>query len=375
MSNTITEVTDSIFSQSMDALRNATTLPRLVRTDWKNEVAKKGQTISIPLPPTLTVGDVSPSATPLATEDVERTTVDITLNYWRRVSLHLTDKEAGEMADGSRNGDLTSVAEALASDVNAKILALYKEVYGYAGVAGTTPFATDLSELIDAQKVLFDQKCPLGNRFAILSGAAQVNALNLRAIQDFKGSDSIINGQIGRVLGFDVYADQQVPTHTLVGDDCALDDSAARAVGTKTLHMDGLTTAPAAGDVFTIAGDDQTYTVVSSTTLVGTDSDVTFEPGLVVAIPAVDGNEVVTFKADHVVNLVAHRDAFALATRPLAAAGDFAGGNMIRTDVDPLTGLGFTLEVSRQHMQTAYVWTILYGVKCIRPEYACRIAG
>lgn len=74
-----------------------------------------------------------------------------------------------------------------------------------------------------------------------------------------------------------------------------LDDSVARAAGLTVLHMDGFTTKPATGDIFTIAGDLQVYTVVSATNLVGTDSDVTFSPGLQVAIPAVDGNEVVTF--------------------------------------------------------------------------------
>lgn len=74
-----------------------------------------------------------------------------------------------------------------------------------------------------------------------------------------------------------------------------LDASAARAEGITTLHMDGFTTKPGEGDLFTIAGDVQVYQVISSTTLVGTDSDVTFQPGLKVAIPAVDGNEVVTF--------------------------------------------------------------------------------
>lgn len=74
-----------------------------------------------------------------------------------------------------------------------------------------------------------------------------------------------------------------------------LDAAIARPIGTTVLHMDGFTTKPANGDSFTIAGDTQVYEVVSATTLVGTDSDVTFRPGLKVAIPAVDGNEVVTF--------------------------------------------------------------------------------
>jgi hypothetical protein len=74
-----------------------------------------------------------------------------------------------------------------------------------------------------------------------------------------------------------------------------LDAAVARPIGTTVLHMDGFTTRPAAGDSFTIAGDPQLYEVVGATALVGTDSDVTFRPGLKVAIAAVDGNEVVTF--------------------------------------------------------------------------------
>jgi hypothetical protein len=139
--------------------------------------------------------------------------------------------------------------------------------------------------------------------------------------------------------------------------------------------MDGLTTAPAAGDVFTIAGDTQTYTVVSATALAGTDSDVTFEPGLAVAIPAADGNEAVTFKASHVVNLAFQRNAFALAVRPLAPADGFTGGHEFRTAVDQISGLALSLEISREYKRTKYEWSILYGVKCVRPEFACRIAG
>lgn len=74
-----------------------------------------------------------------------------------------------------------------------------------------------------------------------------------------------------------------------------LDDSVSRPIGTAVLHMDGFTTKPGVGDEFTIAGDPQLYTVTGATNLVGTDSDVSFSPGLQVAIPAVDGNQVVTF--------------------------------------------------------------------------------
>jgi hypothetical protein len=129
------------------------------------------------------------------------------------------------------------------------------------------------------------------------------------------------------------------------------------------------------GDVFTIAGDLQTYTVTASTTLVGTDSDVSFEPGLKVAIPAADGNEPVTFKATHVVNLGFHRDAFAFANRPAADLGMYTGGNQITQLTDEVTGLSVALEVSRQHHQTLFEFWMLYGSALVRPALAARLAG
>lgn len=129
------------------------------------------------------------------------------------------------------------------------------------------------------------------------------------------------------------------------------------------------------GDVFTIAGDSQTYVVTAATDLATTDSDVSFEPGLKVAIPAADGNEAVTFKASHVVNLGFHRDAFAFANRPVADLGMFTGGSQITQLSDPVTGISIALEVSRQHHQTVWEFCILYGSKLVRPELAARLAG
>lgn len=374
MANTFTDVIDLIFAQSLMALRNSSVMPRLVRTDWRNEVQQAGNTVSVPLPPTFSVGNVSPSSTPLSPANVTRTTADIPLSYWRQTSMHLTDKEAREIADGARAGDIGAAMSVLADDVDLKVLQLYKEVYGYAGTAGTTPFASDLTELIDAQKVLFDQKCPSEGRAAVLSSAAQAKAMNLRAIQDFKGSDSIINGQIGRVIGFDAYADQQVPTHTTgaaTAGTIAIDQSSP-SVGDTAIHMDGFSVKASVGDVFTVAGDTQTYVVVTCSDLTGTDADLTVSPPIAVAW---SNDAAVTFKSSHVVNLAFHRDAFALAVRPLAPPDGFTGGNIVRTDMDPVTGLGLTLEISRQTNQTVWQWSILYGVKCIRPELACRIAG
>ena len=67
-------------------------------------------------------------------------------------------------------------------------------------------------------------------------------------------------------------------------------------------------------------------------------------------------------------------DAFALATRPLvASSADLAMGSNIMSMTDPQTGLSLRLEVQRQYKQTTWEFDILYGVKCVRPEFACKV--
>lgn len=380
MANTFTDIVDKIFARGLLALRQNAITPRLINTDWGTEVAEQGDTIDVPIPSAVTVDDVTPGPTPPAGNNVAPTKVQITLDKWKKSDMHVTDKEAREIAVGARDLQLSEHLKALANQVDNDVLALYKGIYGYAGVAGTTPFASSLAEAIAADKVLNDQLAPIDPRRMLLGTAAKANALANRAIQDasFKrsGEDTLRTGDIGEILGFLWAMNQNIPTHTTgAAGTPLLDDSVARAVGLKTLHMDGFTTKPSVGDVFTIAGDSQTYTVTAATDLAGTDSDVSFEPGLAVAIPAADGNEAVTFKASHVVNVAFHRDAFALATRTLGPADGFMGGNIMRTAVDPVSGLTLTLEVSREYARTKYQWRILYGVKLVRAQLACRVAG
>jgi hypothetical protein len=294
----------------------------------------------------------------------------------------LTDKDMTQI-DAQKDFlpmQASEAIKAIANTVDGAIWACYKDIYGYAGTAGTTPFSTDAKPYLDARKVLNRQLAPQDGRYAVIDPDAEANALNLRAFQDvsFSGSiDGIVNGQINRKLGAAWSMSQNAPVHTTgaaTAGTIALDDTVLRAVGLKTLHMDGLSVKPSYGDVFTIAGDLQTYAVVSATNLVGADSDVTFEPGLKVAIPAADGNEVVTFKASHAVNMVFHPNAFAFVSRPFSGADPFNLGTFFAAP-DPISGLTLRLEVTREHKRTRFSYDILYGVKTIRRELAARLAG
>src|SRR5438270_158144 len=142
MANTLTSIMPKILASGLLALREAAVMPRLVKFDWGTETAKYGSTIDVPVPATQAAADVSPSNTPPAPADHAPTTVQIVLNKWKKSEFYLTDKEMGEI-DKNQSFYPMQVSEAvraLANQVNSDVFTLYKDVYGYTGTAGTTPF-------------------------------------------------------------------------------------------------------------------------------------------------------------------------------------------------------------------------------------------
>lgn len=382
MANTITEVIPKILAQGLLALRNMNTMPRLVNGDYSSLASQKGASIDVPIPSAVAAIAVTPGPTPPTDAAIVPTSAKVLLDQWYEAPFNLTDKEMGEAMSGVIPMQASAAIASLADNVNAYILSKYKGVYGYNGTAGTTPFATDTTAATLSRKTLSKQKADAAMRRFVLDPDAEANALNLRAFQDASwraGAEGISEGNMGRILGFDWSMDQQVPTHTAGTITTGLISKASTAygLGVKTiLATTAASTGACAlklGDIILFAGDTQTYVLTADATQASASTDVTltFEPGLKVAHV---GSEAVTVKASHVVNLAFHRDAIAFATRPLAAATEGLGGQMMSA-VDPVTGLALRLEVSRQHKQTRWSFDILYGAVLARPELAVRLAG
>lgn len=377
MANTLTAIIDKLLAQGLMALRQNAIMARLVNSAYSAEAGEKGSTIDVPIPSAIVAQAVSPANTPPSTADVAPTSVALPLDKWYEAPFYLTDKDVMEAMNGTIPMQASEAVKALVNQVDSDIYNEYKGIYGYVGTAGTTPFASDLSDYLNARAALAGQLCPLDSRRVMLDVNAEAKALAQRAIQDAswrQSTQGIMEAQIGRTLGADWFASQNVKTHSSTALSAgAATVNGAHGLGVKTVSIAKATnTSPlVAGDILTFAGDTQTYVVTAGVTLAVGNTDVAIEPGLKVAK---SGAEAMALKASHVVNLVFHRDAIAFATRPLASAVDGLG-NLIQSAVDPMSGLTLRLEISREHKRTRYSYDILYGTKLIRRELACRIAG
>lgn len=376
--NTITNVIPQLLAQGLVTLRENAIMPRLVNASYSAQAAEQGSSIDIPIPAAISASPVTPSYADPNDTGIVPGKVTLSLDQWKEAPFFMTDKEMMEVMAGTIPMQAAEAVKALANDVDQYLLGLYKGVYTAVGTAGDTPFATDVTVATSARKFLNNYLAPMTDRRFVFNPDVEANALGLRAFQDvaWTGDARGINeGQIVRKLGFDWHLDQNVKDHV------AGTVATSFAVKTATAHAAGLTTlttttggdaALKAGDIITIAGHDQQYTVTADAARTGAgDLPVLISPGLKAALT---GAEVITIVGNHAANLAFHRDAIAFANRPLVDSAEGLG-NQIMSAQDPVSGLTLRLEVSRQYKRTRWSFDILYGAKLVRPELAVRVLG
>lgn len=392
MANTL--VIPKIIARGLSTLRENALTPRLI-TDYTFMVggpATKGNVLTIPTGASQSTSAITANNTPPSNTDHTTGTTTLTIDTWEGTQFHLTDQEMTQIDKDSAYVPLQMAEsfKSIANSIDANVLALYKDVYGASGTFGTAPFASNASAwngATGARKTLLDQLSPLGPWNGVLDTAAEGNlgALSIFQSANTRGNDETMRtGNIGHVLGVDWHANQSVPTHTCgtltngTGMLAKVND-AGYTVGETTVDIDdsSLTLSVAIGDIFTVNGDTQQYTVTATATASGNAiAGMAFLPASKVAWA---NDAVITFKdgatgnPDHVPNLVFSPGAFGIAFgRPEGETLNPENEMMVRDD---LSGVPIRVKVTEEYYQTTYRLDVLYGVKTIRPEYACRIAG
>ena len=394
MANTYTALIPTILTEALAVLRETAASVTAVNSQYESDARKPGSSVTIPVPVAQTVAAVTPANSAPANTDQTPTTVSIALNHWYKTDFQMSDKDAREIENGRyKNTQSAESIRALANQIDADLFASAHDmvdntqgVANHVGTAGTTPFAAGSALTTDwqkgARKLLNRGLAPKADRFIVMDEDAEGNAASLDLFvkaNESGGDAGIIEGEIGRKLGATWLMNQNVPSFTggtlTNGSGKLAKVNGAVAAGAETMAIDesSLSGTLVKGDVFTVAGDTGYYTCTGDDTASGNAiAAVGFYPA------AVDGfgdDAVITFAADHVLNLAFHRNAFGLVMAPAEQVDGFSGGNMVERVTDPVTGVTLQLEISREYFQTTWRFSMLYGVACVRPALASRILG
>jgi hypothetical protein len=375
-----TNILATTVAMGLPTLRERLALVLAANRNYEQDItaAKQFATVNVAVPASVATRAVTPDVVPPAVTAVTPTSIPVTLDTWREAPFAMDDKGLSQVDKGilpmQANEALKGLANYIEDDMWTRITAA---IYGFAGTAGTTPFATDLTAYLDARKIANNQLMDMDPRYVILNADAEANALGLRAFQDssFGGGPGVImNGQIGQKLGAIWLMSQRVPTRTGGTYTTGTTVTGVNAIGTTVIALSGGATGTLiAGDIIGIGNF--TYNVVSSVG-VATPSSVTITPGL---FAATAGAEAIVGRKSgangFAQNLLLHRDCLTFAMAPLLETVQIPGATLQATAIDEVSGLSLRLEVSRQYKQYQWAFDALWGGKVIRANAGVYIGG
>ncbi len=315
MSGMLTPLT--IAKEALIALENETVLAGLVFRGGTTDFQRVGATVNYRQPSVYTATVVSNT---INAATVAETSVAVVLNRLADVTLQVTSQDLSlEVVDFSEQ----FIQPALRA--HAQLLDLYGSLEasnwaGHATVTGT-PAAADIVQI---GAVLDAQKAPARDRRLVMGPITKAGYMVLEpflyAEHRADGGRALREAEMGRVLGFDCYMDQNAAqTHTSGAmSDLAGAVTVAWAVGTSTGTIDAITAGGTvlAGDVFKVTGYDQWFRVTTNATADQATIIVAFSPAVAATIA---DNAVVTFQATGRDNMAFHKNALGLFTAPLEA--------------------------------------------------------
>jgi hypothetical protein len=258
--NTLGNYNETFFAQeALIQLEKVLGLAGRVYRDYSPAPAAHGDTIQIRRPSSFVAADAPAADSNLATESVS-----IVLNKWKEVKFSLTDKDLSLTSDKIISDHIRPAAVAIADQIDQDMAALYKDVPWHSTLTAT-PVLSDVSAL---RKIMFNNKVPLrdpGMLHLMVGGneeQAFLNALAASGNMPNQQDPSLREGSMGRIFGFDAWANQNTPLHTSgVAADATGTIDGVNAIGATQIAFSAVSAGITwvAGDSFSIAGDPQRY--------------------------------------------------------------------------------------------------------------------
>jgi hypothetical protein len=407
-------LTDSIIvKESLMELKNQLGFTKNVNKQYDDrfarEGAKIGDTINIRKPSRYEVTN----GAVLNVQDSVDQSVALQLDTHKHVGMGFSQKDLTLSVDEFKARYIKPAVTALANSVDyTGFAAMYKQVYSAVGVPSASALPSDLKGFLQAKQKLAELGAPTSGLNAVVNPGTEASLVHgLKGL--FQSSSEIAKqyeeGVMGYAAGQKFTMSQNVPMHTIgntVGTPLTNYPSAYVA-GTASIASDGWTNDTAgvlkAGDVITIADvyavNPQTRQstgalaqfVVMADVNAGASTGpatITIDRGLyasgqyqnVTALPA-DGAAIKTFgevtTLKNIIcpqNMVFHKDAFVLGCADLVLP---KGMDMAARASDPESGLSISLVRGFDivNHRTLTRLDILFGWKCVYPEFACRVVG
>lgn len=380
MANTITSLIPDLYSALDVVSRELVGFIPAVSRDSTYERAAVGQTVRSFVAPASTATDITPGVTPPDDGDQTIGNVPLTITKAKRVPIRWNGEQtlglnSGPGALNVRAQQFAQGMRTLCNLIEADLGALHVGASRAYGTAGTSPFASDLSDPANLRKILSDNgqwNSGMQGVIDTTSGAKLRTLANLTKANEAGTTSLREQGILLDIHGFALRESAQVAQGVAVGTGASyVTNGSAYAVGATAITIATGTGTVLAGDIVTFAGDTNKYVVAAGVSAPGV---ITLAaPGLRQAMPA--SAKALTIVGAATRNMFFGTNAIQLATRApaLPDGGDLAVDRQVITD--PRSGLSFEVAMYAQYRQMQYEISAAWGCAVVKPEALALLLG
>lgn len=363
MTMVLTGLIPTIYEGFAQVAKEPVGMINAVSQDFSAEEAAKDQTIRSGRAPDGTSENITPAMTVPTTGGQTMTSDDLVLDQAKAHPILWQGEEQASVRGDIDNYLAQQFAQAIRkanNDMEAHVTGKVISSSRAYGTAGTTPFASNLNDLAEIERIMIDNGAG-GDRSLVINSAAKVNLGKLTQLTNANqaGTDSFLRqGIVGQLFDFNVRVTGQPYSHT-AGSGSAYQLNGALAIGDTTVTVDTGTGTILAGDVVTISN----HKYVAKTALSGGSFTIN-SPGI---REVVADNTAITVNASHVANPFFSRDAIVLATRApkLPTGGDLA--TEARNFTDPHSGITYQIRRYPGYHQARWEVDVVYGAAVMNP--------
>ena len=394
-----------IAKESLVLLENKLGMAKRVHRDYQNEFVKVGDTVTIRKPVRFTT---RPGAS-YSAQDVQEGSTTIVMGNQIGVDFQFSTSDLTLKIDEFSKRYIEPAMSTMAHTVEADLTGLYNQVWNEVGTPGTTP--NSFAAFSTAPKRLDQMAVPLDQRMGVLDTDATWAILTAQTglFMQGKAVEAYEDGEIGTIGNVNLVQSQMVKVHT-VGTKAGtpLINGAAqnttytlsKTTNSQSLITDAWTASSAIlkkGDIFTIANvfavnpATRQVTTVLQQFVVNADisadgsgnATINISPAIISAVgpyqnvnAAPADNAAITVAGNastgYAKNLIYHKNAFALVSRPMEipnGASWSARASYNGLSIRIISDYDITADVQKTRLD------MLYGVKAIYPDLACRLTG
>ena len=254
MSNTF--LTPSIIAnEALMVLESNLTMVPLVHTDYSNEFAQVGDTITIRKPATFVAKNFTGTT---SVQDITEGSATVKLDRWRDITANVTSKQLSlDIKDFSMQV-IQPAMRAISQAIDTDLLTVGVASAGTSVDATSTP--TNLNDISALAKVLDVNKVPVSDRRLILHPIhkyAYLKTDNLTNVASAGTDETLRDYDAKKLFGMDAYMSQNLPDCQAATSGTATTYKVTATAGQSKVALSSLNSASATiktGDTFIIDG-------------------------------------------------------------------------------------------------------------------------